>query len=493
MTSKKFKNLMMNAGATFLAAMSMTTAFAQTQNMQNEITSLNEVANIVQIINEKDVGEQANFVKEMREILQKQQQNKIISHGMKVKVNASENQDEKTYENHMEVKDGECHITLTFSKEGKIVNLTREEDTLKLVKLQNKTQEKYAREFIALHEAAHCEFETIKNPVQDFSKDSQFNEKLNYVIRDMDFKVATNSEESKTVYAGYTSMLNESYADVNAILGLIKNYESAENLKEGKISNDLNFVINAIITQREVNYLERVANNKIADYHYTADSLKELIKPENLKKIEQLNENKDIKDFTLEIANKGTQKSIAGNEKLKIVTLSIMNDDVIESLIKKTLFNLQEKETSINEAIKKSVSQVKEVNFTSSSQDLVKALLAKEDLKDLKSYSSEKIMEKANEIANNKYNSEFFEEYRENLLAVREFKKDITVENKNIKEVNKETVSSMIEKAKEDFKERTSSENKEYQISKVSIANRISEIRNKAFEQTQNTNKLIIK
>lgn len=31
----------------------------------------------------------------------------------------------------------------------------------------------------------------------------------------------------------------------------------------------------------------------------------------------------------------------------------------------------------------------------------------------------------------------------------------------------------MIEKAKEDFKERTSSENKEYQISKVSIANRM--------------------
>ena len=53
-------------------------------------------------------------------------------------------------------------------------------------------------------------------------------------------------------------------------------------------------------------------------------------------------------------------------------------------------------------------------------------------------------MEKANEIANNKYNSEFFEEYRENLLAVREFKKDITVENKNIKEVNKETVSSIL-------------------------------------------------
>lgn len=170
-----------------------------------------------------------------------------------------------------------------------------------------------------------------------------------------------------------------------------------------------------------------------------------------------------------------------------------MNDDVIESLIKKTLFNLQEKETSINEAIKKSVSQVKEVNFTSSSQDLVKALLAKEDLKDLKGYSSEKIMEKANEIANNKYNSEFFEEYRENLLTVREFKKDITIENKNTKEVNKETVSSMIEKAKEDFKERTSSENTEYQINKVSIANRISEIRNKAFEQTQNTNKFIIK
>ena len=65
--------------------------------------------------------------------------------------------------------------------------------------------------------------------------------------------------------------------------------------------------------------------------------------------------------------------------------------------------------------------------------------------------------------------------------------------NKNIKEVNKETVSSMIEKAKEDFKERTSSENTEYQINKVSIANRISEIRNKAFEQTQNTNKLHIK
>lgn len=135
----------MNAGVAFLATLSMTSSFAQTQNMQNEITSLNEVANIVQIINEKDVGEQANFVKEIREILQKQQENKIISHGMKVKVTASENQDEKTYENHMEVKDGECHVTLTFSKEGKIVNLTKEEDTLKLVKLQNKTQEKYAK------------------------------------------------------------------------------------------------------------------------------------------------------------------------------------------------------------------------------------------------------------------------------------------------------------------------------------------------------------
>ncbi len=87
---------MMNAGVAFLATLSMTSSFAQTQNMQNEITSLNEVANIVQIINEKDVGEQANFVKEMREILKKQQENKIISHGMKVKVNASENEDEKT-------------------------------------------------------------------------------------------------------------------------------------------------------------------------------------------------------------------------------------------------------------------------------------------------------------------------------------------------------------------------------------------------------------
>lgn len=475
MKFKHFQKLMIIAGTTLITSLNVGNVLAQSQDNLTSFSS-----------------QEQTVVNHINNLIDQQYKNNTLSH--KMKVNIKELKDKYAdNDNSLDIKNGECELNVAFTRDDKTVKLVQEEETLKITSLKNEVQKQFAQDFITLHEAAHCEFETIKNPVQDFSKDSKFNEQLNHSLRDFWNTLSQNSENNYIHYNSYNTFLNETYADVNAVVGLIKSNSKQGELQSGKVSSDLNYVINSIITQREVNFITRVAENKIADSHYSSEALKELMKPENLKKIEALNDNEDIKKFVLELSNKGTQKALASNQKLKNSAFSVKNEENITNIISATLSTIKDNnKISLEDAINEATMTLKGFDFSSNSKKLITALLKNEDLKGLEGLSDKDIYDKAIKISDKKNSVEEINDFLYNNKVIREFRQDVEKENPNTININKENVQELVTKAHKDFIEKTT-EIKEYKIDKINVTSKISELRNKAFgNEIRNTNKLTI-
>jgi hypothetical protein len=202
-------------------------------------------------------------------------------------------------ENHFHRKDGTCKIALSFDEKGGIPYLGLDDELKNITALKNENQKEYMRQFIALHEHFHCEFSNIQNPIQVKEKSWFFNNKINKTLKDIT-PVITGWGDN---YSSYMDTLNESFADVSAKMALIKQH--------GIENKDLMYVLKVVETQRHDNYLERSV-----DTHFTNFALEELKKPENLKRVQEVNGGSEFKNLALELANTGTEKLLLDKEDL---------------------------------------------------------------------------------------------------------------------------------------------------------------------------------
>ena len=356
--------------------------------------------------------------------------------------------------------------------------MTQNDDILKFTEAQNITQQQYQREFIALHEASHCEFSTIENPIRDSLNNSvEFTKQLNYEMKNRFTYIEKNAKGKNAKYYGYIMGLHETFADTLAAIGMIKSYNSNESLQQGQITNnDLNHVLQSVIAQREANYIERVGKNIIPDDHFSQESLKELLKPENLKKLSSLNTNDEIKEFALNLSNNGIQKSYAHTSYSMGIYLPSNNEGCSDLLIYAiSQLNKNPKLTS-NEIIKSYNPNGEVINTLST--DTFKKIFntwpnqTKNSFTEIKeSDLFKKSVDLVNEIHLSKEYSPILEgdSTRSLMLDLRKL-----YPHQNIHKIQESDIKPMLEIVKEDY-------TKNLEInSKFTIKSRINEIRDKA-------------
>ncbi len=101
--------------------------------------------------------------KEIIDLYENQYKNNFFSEKAYLVINiVSEKNKHGIKENYFYRKDNSCQVNLTFDENGNGSKLSK--NNLSEFKLNN-NQMKIYREFMALHEHAHCEFSNIKNPL----------------------------------------------------------------------------------------------------------------------------------------------------------------------------------------------------------------------------------------------------------------------------------------------------------------------------------------
>lgn len=183
-----------------------------------------------------------------------------------------------------------CKVTLVFDEHGHSPKLASEESILKTTEFQNDKQKEIMREFIALHETFHCEFINIESPIKVEGKSNDFNNKLNYYLKEM-YTVPVEGFGQ----IAYIDNLNENFADIAATGLLIKKY--------GENNADLKYVLNANKTQRHAQYFETSLSS-----HFTHIGLEKSLSEENINKLKNSTNADEFKEIALELANKSVQQ-----------------------------------------------------------------------------------------------------------------------------------------------------------------------------------------
>jgi hypothetical protein len=221
-------------------------------------------------------------------------------------------------ETHAQIIENACKVTLSFSDKGDTLQLAANNEILKQTKLLDPRQKEIMRELVALHEGFHCELANIENPIVMKGKPADFNEKLNYYLKD------SQSAIDNLGLMSYMGTLNETFADISAFGALLKKY--------GKDDPDLQRVLLVFKTQRHANYLETES-----DIHFTHIALNSIMNPDIQEKLINIKDGKEYKQYMLEIANESVQKLIAQNGG---VSLQVLGDTTLNASV---MFHLSQK------------------------------------------------------------------------------------------------------------------------------------------------------
>jgi hypothetical protein len=197
-----------------------------------------------------------------------------------------------------------CKVILVFDKDGNSPKLSSEESILKTTEFKNEKQKEIMREFIALHESFHCEFTNIENPIKIAGKSAEFNKQINYYLKEM---ITVPIEGIGQI--GYIDNLNENFADIAATGLLIKKY--------GEDNQDLKYVLNANKTQRHAQYFDNDLSS-----HLTHIGLNKSLDQENISKLKNTKNGEELKEVSLEIANKSIQQLMTQRKDLTEQMLS---------------------------------------------------------------------------------------------------------------------------------------------------------------------------
>ena len=259
-------------------------AMAQTnQNNSEETVRLNNLAH--------------HFLSEINPLILKQYQMGTLTERADVTVSINAGTSRELYDNYFYKKMGLCAVQVNFNENGDIPHLGVDGVINNLTVTKNPTQAKMARQFLALHEHNHCEFFNFKDPVIFFREQ----QKHTYVISGLKDLSKINMASS------YMDTVNESYADVSASIALLIEY--------GINNQDAHQVLDAIKTQRQDNYIQ-----KKMDAHFSHYAMEELLHPINLKRLSNFTQAYEVRDFALELANKGAAKTFYAKPQMKDAT-----------------------------------------------------------------------------------------------------------------------------------------------------------------------------
>jgi len=235
-----------------------------------------------------------------------------ISIQIKKTEKSSKNEESHLIENDLERVGNICKMRLTFDEKGNIPFLGKGDEIKIATQLKNERQKEIARQFVALHEQSHCEFSAIENPIKIKGESHEYEQKMGHYLKDLDALYLGFGESTKL---SYIKTINESYADVSAMVALIKEY--------GKDDKDLQYVLKSIGTQRHEAYL-----NVGAESHDTHVAIRKLLTSENLSKIDSINTQKEFRDFVLTIANDGVQTLLTQRPEFAKESLTKENLDI---------------------------------------------------------------------------------------------------------------------------------------------------------------------
>ncbi len=249
-------------------------------------------------------------------ILQKQIDKGLFSEhsdvSIQIKNTDKNSEDADLSENDLERVGHICKMRLSFDEKGNIPFLGKGDEIKIATQLKNERQREMARQFVALHEQSHCEFSAIEEPIKIKGESSAYEKKMGHYLKDLDALYLGFGESTKL---SYIKTVNESYADVSAMVALIKEY--------GKDDKDLQYVLKSIGTQRHEAYL-----NVGAESHDTHVSIRKLLTSENLSKIDGINTKEDLREFALGIANDGVQTLLTQRPEFAKDSLTKENLDI---------------------------------------------------------------------------------------------------------------------------------------------------------------------
>ncbi len=198
------------------------------------------------------------------------------------------------------------NIELNSDMETGYIGTKENREALKdITNPSNLKQQQLRTEFITYHEMAHCRLVEIKNPYKSEDKNAEniLNQYYQHGLPSL------YSSDSKKFDNSLYDNLQENFADTFSFIQLIKKYGG---------DTDLLVLIQKI--QIERSDLSNTLNKDSLIAHNTEFSIKELLKEENIKQILSIDNEQELENIALNIANKGMWQAIKTHGELDRVS-----------------------------------------------------------------------------------------------------------------------------------------------------------------------------
>lgn len=186
---------------------------------------------------------------------------------------------------------GTCSFVRTLTEQGQDVYLGETDEVKAITTPRNEEEKKLARDFLTLHEAAHCDI-ALYHQVIVLPDNPQLAQNAQFY-----FRYLKTFQGKMSFY----DLLNENFADASAAIELIK--------LRGATPSVLH-VLNNMVLERQDRELYGLQRDVVSD-HNTHLSILEVLKPHSIEKIKALDTPKDLRDMALEIANQSTLRLLS--------------------------------------------------------------------------------------------------------------------------------------------------------------------------------------
>ena len=268
-----------------------------------------------------------NLIKSINTLVQEQYDTGFLKEKAIIKleiIKPLQNPNYEPPENVTQIVSNQCQIVLAFDHNGYAPTLSQEKEIIEATSFKNEIQKEMMREFIILHENFHCEFANIENPIYLENKPKEFNEKINYYLKEMDTIPIEGLGQ-----LGYIDTLAENFSDISAIALLIKKY--------GQENKDLQYVIKSIQIQRHAEYL-----TSSFDSHFTHIGIEKALSRDSLLKLINSNNGEEFKEIVLSISNKSVQKLMFQRKEMteRMFSENAFNTAIMTSFMKYINYNL---------------------------------------------------------------------------------------------------------------------------------------------------------
>lgn len=180
-------------------------------------------------------------------------------------------------------------------------------------------ERQFNTEWVVLHEASHCQFEGITEPIL-VPNNALLQRDINYYYK---YSNKIEKENIKPVNAGLHTLLNENFADSYAFTQMIKKYGASQELLQFLYKHQ------ALRFRGALNYWHAAGVIESHNSGYTIDYLTQL---DTLQKIKATNNPVELQRLALEAANYGVGKILSRNYE------KIMDSDSLREALNQNIY-----------------------------------------------------------------------------------------------------------------------------------------------------------